>query len=168
MKGNFGYSMDVVSGIEKGAECAIMSNNTVQQLLSNCLYFTANRLERVMNRMAEEEFRTIGLSPTYGYLLMAIIEMQGATQKELSQVMHLAPSTITRFIEKLQNKNLVYSQQEGRISRIFPTDKGLSLRPEIEAAWDRLHDRYAAILGRKEGDELTLRIDEAARKLDEK
>ena len=40
-----------------------MANKQVDQLLSGCLYFTANHLARVINRMAEEEFGKIGLSP---------------------------------------------------------------------------------------------------------
>lgn len=132
----------------------------------NCLYFTANRLSRIITKMAEEDFRKTGLSPTYAFLLMAVYEQEGITQKELSAILHLTPSTVTRFIEKLEAKRLVLSQADGRLSRIYSTEQGKALKPEIEKAWDDLHDRYSAILGREEGDELTLKLDDVSNELE--
>lgn len=131
-----------------------------------CLYFTANRLSRIMTRMAEEAFAATGLSPAYVLLLMALHEKNGMNQKELGEVLHLKPSTITRFIEKLQAQGFVYTRQEGRWSRTYLTDKGMAIQPVIQECWCTLHDRYAAVLGREEGDALTRRMYEASRLLE--
>ncbi len=145
-----------------------MANKQVDQLLSGCLYFTANHLARVINRMAEEEFGKIGLSPTYSFLLVAILERKGATHNELSRIMHLTPSTMTRLIDKLVYKQLVVRQQEGRSVRIYPTEAGMKLRPDIDKAWSRLHDRYADVLGREYGDEFNQEVYDVARLLESK
>lgn len=68
--------------------------------MKECLYFTANRLGRIITKMAEDEFAVSGLSPTYAFLLMAVYEREGISQKELCEILHLQPSTITRFIER--------------------------------------------------------------------
>ena len=66
--------------------------------------------------MAEEEFKHTGVSPTYAFLLMAVQEQPGITQKELGEALHVTPSTITRFIEKLVYKGLATTRSEGKKS----------------------------------------------------
>ena len=86
----------------------------MEQYFSNCLYFTANHLARLMNKMAEEEFAPLGISPTYAFLLMAVYEQPNITQSELSNILHIVPSTTTRFVEKLEVKKLVTRKSEGK------------------------------------------------------
>ena len=54
-------------------------------LLHHCLYFTANALSRVIARMAEEEFKTTGLSPSHAFLMMVVNDNLGIGQKELGE-----------------------------------------------------------------------------------
>ncbi|GAA3404925.1 MarR family winged helix-turn-helix transcriptional regulator [Paenibacillus hodogayensis] len=120
-----------------------------------CLYFTANRLGRVITKMAEDAFAASGLSPTAAFLLMAVYEKDGISQKELGGILHLQPSTVTRLIEKLAAKGLLYNRVDGRLSLIYVTDKGKALEDTIHQCWNRLRDRYTAILGAA-GEELSL------------
>lgn len=130
-----------------------------------CLYFTASRLSRVITKMAEDEFAVSGLSPTSAFLLMALYEKNGISQKELGQILHLQPSTVTRLIEKLASKNLLYNRVEGRLSLIFATDKGKALEASIHECWNNLRRRYTAILG-DEGDDLSFQLYEMSNKLE--
>ncbi|MDF2958901.1 MAG: transcriptional regulator, MarR family protein [Paenibacillus sp.] len=130
----------------------------LENYLKECLYFTANRLSRIITKMAEDEFAVSGLSPTYAFLLMAVYEKEGISQKELGEILHLQPSTVTRLIEKLAVKGLIYNRVEGRLSLIYTTDKGKALEDVINRCWTNLRSRYAAILGEKEGDDLTLHL----------
>ncbi|REJ13590.1 MAG: MarR family transcriptional regulator, partial [Paenibacillaceae bacterium] len=138
----------------------------LDKYFTDCLYFTANRLTRVITRMAEEEFARTGLSPAYAFLLMAVQERNGLTQKELGEVLHLTPSTVTRFVEKLERKLLVTTRQDGRMSRVYLTDKGRAMQEQIEECWSSLHERYAKVLGREEGDRLTRRLYEVSVELE--
>jgi DNA-binding MarR family transcriptional regulator len=138
----------------------------LDKYFTDCLYFTANRLARAITRMAEEEFGPTGLSPAYAFLLMAVYERDGLTQKELGEVLHLTPSTVTRFVEKLEMKRLVVTRQDGRLSRVYLTDRGRAMRKQIEECWTSLHERYAKVLGREEGDRLTRRLYEASVELE--
>ena len=134
-------------------------------ILHNCLYFTANSLSRVITRMAEEEFRRTGLSPSHAFLMMLVNDNPGITQTELCRQLHLAPSTVTRFIDSLGYKGFLTRRSDGKISRVYPTDTGEALGEPIAKAWKCLHLRYTDILGPKEGDELTALIDTASNKL---
>lgn len=136
-----------------------------QTILHNCLYFTANSLARVITRMAEEEFRQTGLSPSHAFLMMLVNDEPGIGQKELCERLHLAPSTVTRFIDTLVYKGYLTRQSEGKASKVFATREGERLQTSIENAWSALHRRYAKVLGLKKGDALTALIDDAGRKL---
>ncbi|TDF93822.1 MarR family winged helix-turn-helix transcriptional regulator [Paenibacillus piri] len=131
-----------------------------------CLYFTANRLGRVLTKMAEDAFIVTGLSPTAAFLLMAVYEKDGISQKELGQYLHLQPSTVTRVIEKLVAKGLLYNRMDGRLSLIHVTEKGKALEEVIHQCWHQLRDRYSAIMG-EGGDELSLRLYEVSNQLEE-
>ena len=136
-------------------------------ILHNCLYFTANSLARAISRMADEEFRRTGLSPSHAFLMMLVADHPGIGQTELCERLHLAPSTVTRFIDALVHKGYLTRRTEGKVSRVYATQSGEALRSSIEEAWSALHRRYAKVLGLKHGDELTALIDRAGRKLNE-
>jgi len=133
--------------------------------LKECLYFTANRLGRVITKMAEDEFASSGLSPTAAFLLMAVYENDGISQKELGQILHHQPSTVTRLIEKLAAKGLLYNRVEGRLSLIHATEKGKALEETINACWNNLRSRYTAILG-EESDALSFQLDDVSDRLE--
>lgn len=133
-----------------------------KSILTHCLYFTANALSRVISRMAEEEFRATGLSPSHAFLMMTVIDQPGITQKALGTELHLAPSTVTRFVDALAHKGCLERAVEGKTTRITATQKGLRLHGPIMASWKNLHLRYAAILGLEKGDALALEIGHAS------
>ena len=142
-----------------------MTENKSKILLHDCLYFTANSLARVITRMAEEEFRKTGLSPSHAFLVMLVNEQPGIAQKELADKLQLAPSTVTRFVDSLEHKGYLTRQTEGKASKVFPTKEGENLQIIIDEAWKNLHQRYAKVLGLREGDALTAMIDAAYDKL---
>jgi DNA-binding MarR family transcriptional regulator len=131
------------------------------EYLNNCLYFAAMTLSRAITQMAEEEFRATGLSPTYAFLVMVVNERQGISQKELAGILHLAPSTITRFIDKLERKKIVRRTGEGKVSRVHPTEAGMKMQEKITGCWAALYERYSKILGKRNGEALTGLIDRA-------
>ena len=133
--------------------------------LECCLFFTANSLARDITRMGEEEFARIGLTPSHAFLLMLAIDSPGISQKELSQSMNMAPSTVSRFIDALVKRELLDRVGEGRVTYIHPTPKGAELNKSISEVWSGLYDRYSKILGKEQGDELTRLCLEASRKL---
>ena len=133
--------------------------------LECCLFFTANSLARDITRIGEEEFARIGLTPSHAFLLMLAIESPGISQKELSQSMNMAPSTVSRFIDVLAKRELLEKVGEGRVTYIHPTPQGEQLQKSITEVWASLYNRYSKILGKEQGDQLTRHCLEASRKL---
>lgn len=139
------------------------SNN----LLECCLFFTANSLSRVITRMGEEEFASVGMAPSYAFILTLVADSPGISQKELASQLHMAASTVSRFIDALVKRGFVFKEEQGRNTFIHPTDKGRAMKPFINEAWKALHERYIKILGKEEGERLTSLTAEAYRKLEQ-
>jgi DNA-binding MarR family transcriptional regulator len=118
--------------------------------------------------MAEDAFRPTGLSPSHAFLMMLVNDTPGIGQKELSEQLHLAPSTVTRFIDSLVYRGYLTRRSDGKASKVYSTKEGENLQILIEEAWKNLHQRYAKVLGLKKGDELTAMIDMASEKLSNK
>jgi DNA-binding MarR family transcriptional regulator len=140
----------------------------VKDLLNCCLYFTANSLARALTGLAEAEFQKTGLNPNYAFLLMLVCEHPGITQKEICANLQLTPSTITRFVDKLEAKGYVKRSLEGKNVLLTATPSGFDLLPQINAAWSGLHQKYAAVLGLEDSAALTQQVAQAAAKLESK
>ena len=135
------------------------------ELLGDCLYYSVNKLSRIIGKFADEEFRMTGLSPTYAFLLSVVNESDGISQKEIGEVLDVAPSTITRFIDKLENSGHLERRVEGKNSFIYSTEKGKALQKDINTAWSNLHAIYKEYLGVEECKELTKILNETCAKL---
>lgn len=133
--------------------------------LESCLFFTANSLARDITRMGEEEFASIGMTPSYAFLTTLAVDSPGISQKEISTKMNMAPSTVSRFIDVLEKRGLLNKDGQGRMTFIYPTEKGVELNREIQKAWKNLHERYSRVLGKDNGDELTRLCLEASRRI---
>lgn len=137
----------------------------MNEVLSCCLYFTANKLSRVITKMAEEAFAKTGLSPMYGFLLLTVDENPGMSPTQLASELSIAPSTITRFVDKLEQKGFVERSFSGKFSNISLTEKGKALKVEINEAWSNLYKEYSAILGEEQGKAITANINKVADQL---
>jgi DNA-binding MarR family transcriptional regulator len=136
--------------------------------LRNCLFFTANRLSRTITKMAEEQFASTGLSPMYGYLILLVNGKPGISQKELAEKLYVTPSTLTRFIDKLEAKRLVERKVNGKTVLVYSTDMGQGLEDSIRQASDNLHDSYVAILGEEVAKLLSRDIGKTSEQLEKK
>lgn len=121
---------------------------------SKCLYFVSSALSRKVEKMATESWKPAGLSPSHGYLLMIVIEEPGVHPGFLVEQLQLSPSTITRLIEKLEEKKLVVRTTEGKTTHVFPTTKGIEMLPVLKACVDDFHHRYSMALTEADTDQL--------------
>lgn len=131
-----------------------------------CLYYSVNALSRLMTKMADEEFAITGLSTSYAFLLMTVNNKPGIQPKEISEQMQLTPSTITRLIEKMEQKKLLERKSAGRITEVYPTDKCKKLDKPIKEAWKNLHRRYSALIGEQAAKQLTSNIYSTVKKIE--
>ncbi len=131
-----------------------------------CLYHSANALSRVMTKISDEEFASVGLGSSHAFLLMTVNEQQGIQPKEISEHMQLTASTVTRLIEKMEYRGYLERQSAGRCTEVYSTQAGLELQPKLKKIWQKLYKRYADILGKEVADKLTADIYASAQKLE--
>ncbi|WP_243385621.1 MarR family winged helix-turn-helix transcriptional regulator [Bacillus kexueae] len=136
------------------------------EVLRKCLYFTSSRFTRVITKLAEEQFEHTGFSPTYLYLLITVKSHPGITQKELCEKLSIAPSTSTRFIDKLEKEDVVIRKKEGKETKLYLTEKGQLIYVEARKSLKKLYEAYEKILGRELSHALTDMLHEASEKLE--
>ena len=130
-----------------------------------CLYFTSAALARKVEKLANESWKKVSLSPSHAYLLMTVLDEPGIQPSVLSAQLHLQPSTITRLIEKLEEKKLTVRTTEGKITNVYPTPKAKELYPKMKECLNHFYQKYSALLGKEESNTLVTDIGKIADKL---
>jgi MarR family transcriptional regulator, organic hydroperoxide resistance regulator len=130
-----------------------------------CLYFTSNALARKVEKLAQESWSKVDLSPSHAYLLMMAIEEPGIQPTALAEHLQLTPSTITRLIEKLEAKKLIVRTAEGKLTNVYPTPKGKEMLPRLKECLYDFYSRYSTILGKDESSRLVKNMSLVADKL---
>jgi DNA-binding MarR family transcriptional regulator len=149
---------------------SLMTDKDIQtdesrHFLDDCLFFSVNALSRQLLKLAEAGFAPLKLSPAHASFLLILFENPGINPKKLGNLLHLTPSTITRFIDALAKKKLVKRKKQGKTTAIFPTDKGLELKPAIAQAYKAFYLNYTRILGSGSAHGLARQINQANSRL---
>ncbi len=138
---------------------------TSESRYCKCMYFVSNALARKMEKIAQETWKKVNLSPSHAYLLMLVIDNPGIQPMALSEELQLQPSTITRLIEKLEQKKLVVRTYEGRLTNVYPTPKGKDMLPDLRQCLTNFYESYSTILGKEESAKLIRSMNSIADKL---
>lgn len=118
--------------------------------LNSCLFFTSSKLSRVLKKQADDIFKTTGLSPSHAFILYFVSLKKRVHQKDVGDYLLLTPSTMTRFVEKLEAKKLVIKEVEGKNVYLNITKKGEDLQPAIFDSWKELNDLMNSTLTEEE------------------
>ena len=139
---------------------------TSESRYCKCLYFSANALARKVEKLAVESWKPVDLSPSHAYVLLMVIEEPGVQPGNISDQLQLTPSTITRLIEKLEEKKLVIRTSEGKITNVYPTPKAKQLYPELINCANHFGETYTHIFGKEESCTMVQNISKMADKLE--
>lgn len=134
---------------------------------ASCLYFTANALARKIEKLAAGIYQKIDLSPSHAYLLMLVIDEPGIQPTVIAQHLQLQPSTVTRLIEKLEDRKLLVRITEGKLTNVYPTPKGKEMQPVLKECVQEFHHQYTVILGKEESNRMVQNISRLADKLED-
>ncbi|NRD79936.1 MarR family transcriptional regulator [Bacillus sp. BRMEA1] len=140
--------------------------NEEEQVLIHCLYFTASRFARNITKLAEKTFDFGDLAPSYLYMIMIVKFHPGITQKELCHKLSIAPSTSTRFIDKLEKLKMVTRKMDGKQSFISLTEEGEKVYHQFRVSLKELFTSYSSVLGLEFSKDLSKMLHDASIKLE--
>ena len=86
----------------------------------------------------------IGIHCGQGIALRQLWRQDGLTQSELAHSLHIAPATVTIALQRMEKSGLIErrpDEQDQRVSRVFLTARGRSLRKKIEQNWRKLEEQ---------------------------
>ncbi|WEK37431.1 MAG: MarR family transcriptional regulator [Candidatus Pseudobacter hemicellulosilyticus] len=130
-----------------------------------CMYFASGALARQLEKLAIEHWKQVDLPPSHAYLLMLALEEPGIQPTSISRHLRLTPSTITRLIEKLEEKMLVMRITEGKVTKVYPTPGAEELYPALLRCNEQFAARYCHLLGLDESGKLAQSMMRMADKL---
>ncbi len=116
----------------------------------SCPYFLANAVARKIEKLATEAWKGTDLSPSHAYLLMLVLEEPGVQPGCIADQLQLTPSTITRLIEKLEEKKLVMRTTEGKLTNVYPTPKAKEMKAVLKECSEEFYGQYTKMLGKDE------------------
>jgi len=119
-----------------------------------------------VEKLAQQSWKKVNLSPSHAYLLMLVAEDPGIQPTLLAEHLQLRPSTVTRLIEKLEGKKLLLRTYGGKLANVYPTPKGKDMLPKLKECLQEFYSRYSDILGKEESAKLAQNIAKAADKLE--
>ena len=134
-------------------------------MFERCLYFNLNALVRKVDRIWTQAFKEAGLSPAHAYLLRLVLAEPDITQSAIAEELHLEKSTVTRFIDALEEKGYLRRSRDGREVRIRPTAAARRLESELNTQADALYAQMTGAIGRTDLVELVRRLREAGERL---
>lgn len=103
-------------------------------VIEDSLGYLVNRAARSMAHQLAEELRPAGVGIGPWAVLMFLWARDGLSQAELSRVVAIEPPTMVRTIDRMVRDGLVGrvpDPDDGRVSRIYLTERGRSLRDEL-------------------------------------
>ena len=137
-------------------------------MFEKCIYFNTNALARQINKIWDDAFKPLGLSPAHAYVLRIVLGAPGISMKQIAEELELAPSTVTRFVDSLINKSFlkrVTDDEDKRGSRIFPTQQAKKIHIKLENIGQELYAHMNDIIGKKTFTELVTDMRETRQQL---
>lgn len=115
----------------------------------NVMHFTVNSFAREVGKIFDEYIKPLGIATSYAELLMKLEDKEGLQQHEIAEEMNLAPSTITRFIAKLQKEKLVRKRKKTGRSDVILTEEGREKTDQIKKEYAKAKKELEKLLGEK-------------------
>ena len=103
-----------------------------------------DKISSQMRRQYSEMLRELDLHVGQDNLLCKLWTADDITQMQLTELLNCEPSTVTNMVKTLEKKGFVYRKKDpvdGRVSRVYLTEKGLAVREPITQIWRKQQDK---------------------------
>ncbi|MEX1012026.1 MAG: MarR family transcriptional regulator [Balneolaceae bacterium] len=113
------------------------------------LYITTGGLARSLSEIADEQLKPYGITTRYALILIDLADKPGLGQSDLCNDHHLAASSMTRFIDKLEKRGWVERLREGRTVSVQLTEEGEKVTEPIQRIVQKIGDEIESLAGDK-------------------
>jgi len=131
-----------------------MDIQKISECFEHCLYFSMSKMQRQISSMAELSFKELDIAPSYAFLLMSLNENDKLSSGQVGEIIGVCPSTTTRFVDKLIQKDLCKRTIIARNSYVSIKKKGKEMMPEINKCWKILCKMMNDTYGKADVDNL--------------
>jgi MarR family transcriptional regulator, transcriptional regulator for hemolysin len=121
------------------------------------------QIKLTSNVMAVEHnkyLRSSGISSEQGLFLKFVLDFPGSTQTQLAELLHKDKTTVTRMIDILEKKNMLYRKacpNDRRVYQIYVTEKTTQQVEALTPLFERRSEELREIITPEE-QEITLRV----------
>jgi len=136
-------------------------------LVQNCTCFNLRKASRAVTHLFDEGLKSRGLNATQFTLLAAISSSDNVAITQLSRILIMDRTTLTRNLSPLQKKNwvLVRPGEDKRTRVLSLTSLGKKVLKSSMEDWRKLQTGVVKTLGRENWETLLDKIDFAVKKL---
>jgi DNA-binding MarR family transcriptional regulator len=113
------------------------------------MHSAINKLNREISRHFDSYFSEFNLATSYVELLMIVHQKETVTQKEIAETLDLAPSTITRFINKLVKRGFIEKKRSGKTMMVSLRKGKMEEVTDLGKIYKRAESDLQKILGEK-------------------
>jgi len=109
--------------------------------IESMIGLTLARTSHCHRLRAAEALAAYDLHPGQELLLLQLFEAEGLMQSQFSARLGIEPPTISKSLHKLESAGLITRRvdaEDGRIVRIYLTDRGRALEADILDVWHTL------------------------------
>ena len=109
-------------------------------MINDAIRERLDKISAQMRRDYSEMLRELDLHVGQDNLLCKLWRDDGITQMQLTDYLNCEPPTVTNMVKTLEKKGFVYRKKDsvdGRVSRVYLTEKGSAVREPIEQIWNK-------------------------------
>ena len=117
------------------------------------LTFLLAQVSNVFRDSLDKSLKEIGLHGGQVFILISLWKENGQSQTSLSQLLNLSTPTINKMVKSLINNDFVRAEKcigDGRVVRVYLTDKGENCRNLVEKQWADLETNFFSHLSETE------------------
>jgi len=121
----------------------------VNSIATNCLSVRLRLMNRMVGAIYDEALRIHGIKASQLNILVAVSAFGRVNSRQLCQVLHMDPSTLSRAVGRLKRSGWLQVQPsgEGKILKIEVTREGAKKIEQVYPDWKKAQARAAETLG---------------------
>lgn len=115
----------------------------------NTFHSSVNSFSRTLTAFFDDRLSRFDLATSYVELMILMRRNDEVSQKDIADQLSLAPSTVTRFVEKLKNQGYLTKKRDGRNMTIELTEAGQKVASEMEREYESVVQEIRDLMGDK-------------------